>query len=183
MRINSIFTSPISNNKGQSKDTSFGYGISIARKDFKNVRKTLKNRVKIRQLNEIEQFVIDKQLKLREVIDNVQRETGAKFGYFSTIGLKFKIAKGGIPQVLVGIKGSACLSDTPFIPVSNWISKDGQINIKNEEQLIKAVELKAKEAAKIALDVEKQWGSSAANGSCSKDIVLVERKISLEEPT
>lgn len=154
MRISPIYTSKI-NNKAQSKDASFGYGVMVEVKDFTSAGRTLRNPVKIRQLREIKECLLDQQMKLREKLDEITNRMGANPSYMPSIKLKFKIAEGSIPQVSVGLVGYGSHQSKP-IKISSWIDNDGNV-LHNEKRLMNAVEIKAVESAKRSKGIEDDW--------------------------
>lgn len=142
MKINSISTSSVSantNNKNRN-DAAFGYGVYIDRKGFKNTRAILKNPVKIKQLNELEQFLGDKLQMLNTELNAITEPIkNIRLG-LASIKLHFKIAKGGVPQIAVKLQGET----GGAITISHWFNANGKL-IRDDGALKGAVKAQGQE--------------------------------------
>ena len=146
---------PVSSQKS-TNNVSFGYGVSIARKEFKNpLKHGMKDIEKLRQIENLNLFLIEKKELFKKVVDTVQETTGALKDFFDTVKLGFKIGKGGDPKVLVSLQKH----DPEHIEVGNLFNGTG---LKEDvfKKIAAAVEKKAKEGAENAKAAEIYMKSS-----------------------
>ena len=153
MRVIPVSRNLINNNKNQSKDTSFGRNVVILTKDFEVAKKGIRSPLKLRQLDALKDFLVKRKRAFDEVVKRIQQETGIARALYSPIGIKFKMAKGGVPEVSVQIRTAAAMQDNSPIVISKLFNKDGTLKSANEKRLLDAVEAKARESAKIGKEV------------------------------
>ncbi len=141
------------NMKNSSNNIAFGYGISIATREFKTAKDNLKKPEKIVRLDALRQLVLANRNYFRKIIDTVQEKTGAMKEAFSSVVLGFKAAKGGEPNILVSLQHE----DENRLAVGDLFKSANSTELKDNavEKIADAVRKKAEEGAFIAKEYEK----------------------------
>lgn len=149
MRIAPIVTNSI-NNRQNSQNTAFGYGVSIK---VNLVKKRGRNRTDgpKRYLDRLQATLLGLKEEFLAIVEKTKKDAQVSEDNMNTIGIKIYAKEDLVPEVAVEVRG---IDDKSPIIVSDLSMVGGMSGGKKLEQIKLAVEQKARESAALAKQKE-----------------------------